>query len=494
MVSYFMLQYGVGKSAFVLVNNIIYNFFVVLAVALGLVLVYRRLIQIGYPRPRVRRLFLIIALFILPAGYVSSRAANFFYYHESLRTVDLLFELVSSESYHTFHASIMLPTVLITALLLAMRFRFRDVADAFFLYMPLSHAVGRIACFLVGCCWGRYIEWDLFGRTVGFHNPVPLYEIAYNTAIFLVLRRLHHRIYAPGAEPASLYERGKVMALYLILYGDARFITEFFRTEKVVRWGLTQAQLVMVFFVLAGSLTLLYLWLVKHLSSLDGEDLLRRVRRFSVMGFLAYFLVCFGIAAFLLRYGYVAWPLMRVDGVLEAYGRLAVYLPVFIAEVAALWFLRVSKLSVRAAFTLDPAKLTTPFFFIGALGSGVYAAALYFLTDYGIRGPAYWPPVAIFSIMNAFSEEVFFRLVCYNLLRAGGLGTLPANMAQAALYSTIHLAVGGPLFALYSFVYGLVMGEIYRKTESILPAMACHFIIDLGVIGFPLLQYCASCP
>ncbi|HDP79549.1 MAG TPA: CPBP family intramembrane metalloprotease [Spirochaetes bacterium] len=494
MVSYFMMRYGVGRDVFVLVNNIIYNFFVILAVGAGLVLVYRKLIEIGYPRDKVRRFFAIIALFILPAGYISSRAANIFYYPASLRTIDLLYELVSSESYHTFHASIMLPTVLITALLLLMKFRFSDVADAFFLYMPLSHAIGRVACFLVGCCWGRYIEWNMFGHGFGFHNPVPLYEIAYNTIIFLTLRKLHRRLYAPGAAPDTVLERGKVMALYLILYGDARFITEFFRTEQIVRWGLTQAQLVMALFVLAGSLVLFSIWLRKRLAALEDADRLAVTRRYTTAGFTAYFFFCFGAAAWLLYYGHVLWPLAPVDSLHDAYGRLLTYLPVFMLEVAALWFLRVSKIPLKPAFGMDPAKLRTPVVYIGVLGSAAYGALLYVLTDYGIRGPAYWPPVFIFSVMNAFSEEVFFRLVFYNLLRKAGMGALAANLAQAALYSTVHLAVGGPLFALYSFVYGLVMGEIYRKTESIIPAMVCHFIIDLGVIGFPLLHHCASCP
>jgi phosphatidylglycerol:prolipoprotein diacylglycerol transferase len=490
MVSYFLIKYHVNHAIFVAVTNYIYNGFVVLAVAIGLYLVYRAMLAAGHERARLLKFFGIITVFILPAGYISSRAANIFYQPRELWTFGLFWDIITSNTYHTFHASILLPAVLIIILLLLMRFRYWDVSDAFFVHIPLSNAVGRIACFLVGCCWGRQLDFSLFGLHLSFYNPVPLYEIAYNAAIYLVLRKMHARIYAPGNLNARALEGGKITALYLILYGDIRFMMEFLRTESVVAWGLTQAQLAMMAFVAVGALILIGINLRARLATMDAAARINAVRRYSAGGFVAYFFVFFGIIALLMRSGMVKWPLFPVDTVAEAYGRIPVYLPVFFLESAALLLLWKLRIPIAGAFTLRREKLLNPWFLVGIAGSLIYTVALFYLTTYSIRGAAFWPPVIIFSVLNAFAEETFFRVSFYGLLRASGAGALAANAGQAALYSVIHLAVGGPLFMLYSLAYGLVLGRMYEKTGSIIPCLICHFIIDIGVIGLPLLQYC----
>ncbi len=490
MISYLLLQYHVDHDIFVTVTNLLYNSFVVLAVATGLFLVYRKMLAIGYERARLLKFFAIIALFILPAGYASSRAANIFYHPPQMWSFGLLWDIITSNTYHTFHASIMLPAFLIIILLFIMKFRYWDVSDAFFLYIPLSNAIGRVACFLMGCCWGGPISLSLFGHPLSFYNPVPLYEIAYNIAIFLVLRKMHARIYTSGDAGARSAEGGRITALYLILYGDIRFIMEFMRTEEILAWGLTQAQLVMIGFVAIGLAILAGTALWSRLRSLNEEERARKLRYAYPAGLAVYFFIIFGLAAFLIRAGIVRWPLFPVDTVKEIYGRIPVYLPVFFLESAALWVLWRLRISIIPSFTFRWKNPLAPVFILGLAGSAAYSAVLFSVTTYSIRGAAFWPPVVIFSILNAFAEEVFFRLVLYRLLRYAGAGAPASNASQAALYSIIHLAVGGPLFAVYSLVYGGILCLIYEKTESIIPPMICHFIIDIGVIGLPLLQYC----
>ena len=269
MISYFLLKYDVEPGMFVTITNSIYNSLVVLAVLVGLFLVFRTIGTLGYEKAKVRRFFLIIALFILPAGYISSRAANIFYHPSQFWSFALLSDIVSSQSYHTFHASLVLPTIP-CAPSFAMRFRLH-ISDAFFLYIPLSNAIGRVACFLVGCCWGGPIGFSIFGFSFDFYNPVPLYDIAYNLAIFYVLGRMHRRIYTPGSTE-RMREGGKITALYLILYGDARFLIEFIRTESIVALGLTQAQIVMIVFVAIGSLILAGTALKNRFYDLSGDE------------------------------------------------------------------------------------------------------------------------------------------------------------------------------------------------------------------------------
>ncbi|HSV95918.1 MAG TPA: prolipoprotein diacylglyceryl transferase family protein [Spirochaetota bacterium] len=488
MVSHFLLKYNVDPGLFVTLTNSIYNGFVVLAVAIGLFLVYRKIGDLGYGKGRVRRFFLIIAFFILPAGFVSSRAANIFHHPSEFWSFSLFSDIVSSQSYHTFHASLVLPTVLISALLFVMRFRFWDVSDAFFLYIPLSNAIGRVACFLVGCCWGGPIGFSILGFSFDFYNPVPLYDMAYNLGIFLVLRKMHGRIYSPGS-PARMSEGGKVTALYLILYGDARFLVEFIRTESVAAWGLTQAQIVMIVFVAIGSIILAATALRNRYANLPESDKPLYGTRIAACGIVVYFAFFFIVIALLVRGGLVTWPLFPVESVIDAWRRIPSYLPVFFLEIAGLLFMMILGMSFTSAFRLDYKKLVNPWFLFGLIGSLAYTVILLGTTNYSLRGATFWPPVIVISLLNSFAEEVFFRLALYRLLRESKLGVIQAIAAQSALYSTIHLAIGGPVFFVLSFIYGMVLGLVFEKTGSIIPCIICHFIIDIGVIGMPMMMY-----
>jgi len=114
-------------------------------------------------------------------------------------------------------------------------------ADVFAPAIALGHGIGRIGCFMAGCCWG--IECDRpWGVT--FTNPVAeklvgvplnvrlhptqLYEAFAEFAIFAFL---YWRVRKPHAT-------GSIIAMYLILYSTARFIVEFFRHhEQGNLWG-----------------------------------------------------------------------------------------------------------------------------------------------------------------------------------------------------------------------------------------------------------------
>lgn len=126
-------------------------------------------------------------------------------------------------------------------------------------------------------------------------------------------------------------------------------------------------------------------------------------------------------------------------------------------------------------------------FFIGLAVSIYYCFELFVLKGFCFRGPAFWPPVLAMSLMNAAGEEVIYRLALYNLIKRAPYPIWTANIVQALAYALIHFMIAGAVFGFLSFVYGLVLGIIAERNKSIIPAFICHFIIDLGVIGMPLL-------
>ncbi len=120
-----------------------------------------------------------------------------------------------------------------------------ETLDIIFVYVPLAHAIGRMGCFLNGCCSGKPTQAFLGvifpGHSVRVH-PTQLYSSFLLLIIFLVL---------------YFYEKrkrfaGEMLCLYLIIYGAMRFSIEFLRDNPVVWGGLTMFQCISIAFVFIG--------------------------------------------------------------------------------------------------------------------------------------------------------------------------------------------------------------------------------------------------
>ena len=106
----------------------------------------------------------------------------------------------------------------------------------------LAQAVGRIGCFLNGCCFGKEtsLPWAVTFTdkncaaplNIPLH-PVQLYSSIANFLVFIVIWKLRKRCRGEGS----------LFLLYLALYSGARFITEFYRQGFTIM-GLPLAQIV----------------------------------------------------------------------------------------------------------------------------------------------------------------------------------------------------------------------------------------------------------
>lgn len=91
--------------------------------------------------------------------------------------------------------------------------------------LALAHAIGRIGCFLNGCCYGK--------RIGSFQHPTQLYEAGALLVLLALLLRMEKR----GLKP------GDLSLLYGFLYGLWRFGIEFLRADNpMVAGGLTHFQ------------------------------------------------------------------------------------------------------------------------------------------------------------------------------------------------------------------------------------------------------------
>ena len=122
--------------------------------------------------------------------------------------------------------------------------------------IALGQAIGRLGCQVSGdgdwgvvttLPWGmRYphavVEWPYQDPSIHVH-PTPLYEAAAYLGVFLFLWRRR-------TQPAP---DGTSFGWYLVLASGARFLVEFVRTNDVVAFGLTAAQMTSLALVALGA-------------------------------------------------------------------------------------------------------------------------------------------------------------------------------------------------------------------------------------------------
>ncbi len=109
--------------------------------------------------------------------------------------------------------------------------------DTFAVPVAVGVAVGRLACFTGGCCFGTptSLPWGVaFARSGDDlpRHPTQLYEAAFHLAMAAFLYGLYRR---------GLL-RGQLVKFYILTYLAYRFLTEFIRPEARVLAGLTAYQ------------------------------------------------------------------------------------------------------------------------------------------------------------------------------------------------------------------------------------------------------------
>jgi len=204
----------------------------------------------------------------------------------------------------------------------------------------------------------------------------------------------------------------------------------------------------------------------------------------TITGFILSLLLVTGVVAFLLTRKLIPWPFHGADTVFDTYGRILVYLPFAGFSFLSVLWIKGNKRPVADYFTWARFSFTFP---IGLVLSGGYSLYLFLTHNFALKGLAFVPPAVLLGFLNAFSEELLFRLVLFQLLIPLAGSWQRANLIQAVLYGFVHLFIGGPVFFLGAVGYGFLLGWITKSNESILPAIICHFIADIGAIGLPLL-------
>ena len=105
-------------------------------------------------------------------------------------------------------------------------------------FIALAHSIGRVGCFLNGCCYGRPVSWGIyFPQHYDRLIPVQLISSIDLLVIFIILRFLEERPHRPGS----------VVVYYLLFSSLERFLVEFLRNDSARNFfGFTIFQLISI--------------------------------------------------------------------------------------------------------------------------------------------------------------------------------------------------------------------------------------------------------
>ena len=155
------------------------------------------------------------------------------------------------------------------------RISFWKLSDTLTPSLILGQAIGRIGCFLNGCCYGvpTRLPWGIIfpeGSPGNFTyasqplHPTQLYQMVLNFSVFLFIW---------GRRKKGKYD-GYLFLLYLILYSGGRFLVEIWRGDSLYIWGIPlKAAQVMGILIIIGSLLVMRFLIGRHQSAAPDRRL-----------------------------------------------------------------------------------------------------------------------------------------------------------------------------------------------------------------------------
>ena len=204
--------------------------------------------RIGYP---FRQIISIVILGNL-AGYLGARAwyiVQHVFGRESYDTSGGL--LVWHNAGTVLYGWLLAGSLAFFILTKIYKISFLIIYDAFVPWILVEQLLGRLGCFVAGCCYGKPLDavWAVTNSITNQRlHPVQLYEVFYDLILFLFV------ISKKKSPP------GQKTMIYVIGYPVGRFFLEFFRGDNLpTLFHLTVPQLA------SGGilLSLFFIWLMR---------------------------------------------------------------------------------------------------------------------------------------------------------------------------------------------------------------------------------------
>ncbi|MCD5397465.1 prolipoprotein diacylglyceryl transferase [candidate division NPL-UPA2 bacterium] len=178
-----------------------------------------------------------LSLYVVVAGIVGARLYHIAFYGLSNHLCHPAEILAVWRGGLAFHGSIIGGLLAVIWFAKRQKISFWKLSDTLTPSLILGQALGRIGCFLNGCCHGipTRLPWGIIfpegspaNWEYGFQplHPTQLYQAILNLLLFLFLW---------GRRKKGKYD-GQLFLLYLILYSGGRFLVEIFRGDSLYVW------------------------------------------------------------------------------------------------------------------------------------------------------------------------------------------------------------------------------------------------------------------
>lgn len=220
-----------------------------LMVALGFFLALQVTIRLAARRGLNREIVTNLAIYCALSGLAGAKLFMILFdlkdYIDGTRA---LFSLSTLQAAGVFQGGLILAVIVAFWYMQRQSMPPLTTADAFAPGVALGHAIGRLGCLSVGCCWGLVCDrpW-----AIKFHNPeaealtgVPLNVPLHPTQLYESIAELllFGFLYWRHGKP---HREGEILGLYLVLSSALRFWIEFYRFHAQELpmggpWSLTQ--------------------------------------------------------------------------------------------------------------------------------------------------------------------------------------------------------------------------------------------------------------
>ncbi len=237
-----------------------YDALVILGMLAGLSLCYWRARRAGLGGGRVVAGGVGIILVSLAGSRLGNVLIDLGYYISNWREI---FSVYGTG----FQGGLLAGVLAVFGLARYLRVSFWRLADLFAPGLVLGQAIGRVGCFLNGCCYGRPTDSFLgvylpgWGTGWTYRYPTQLMHSAANLLILAVLLRVDRR------KPCE----GFTFLLYAVLYSTQRLLIDFLRETGPVVGGVRATEVVSVATILVAGAMLGWRWTRARSSAGEGE-------------------------------------------------------------------------------------------------------------------------------------------------------------------------------------------------------------------------------
>lgn len=260
------------------INIYSYGVMVAIAFIVGIVIAARRAKQLNEDPQNILDLCLYLMISSIAGARICYVVTNWDYYRNNLFEIVLL-----NRGGLVFYGGVIFAIVTAVSYLKLKKLRVWNYLDILTPSLAIGHALGRIGCFLNGCCYGR-IVWnahlkflgirfpqvteltDTFSERIigspayidqlnqGFVKPTDLYslpvyptqlfETGFNIVIFFILLHMFKK---------RRFE-GQIWWAYTMMYAVSRFLVEFVRGDNPIipATGMTLSQNLAIIFFITG--------------------------------------------------------------------------------------------------------------------------------------------------------------------------------------------------------------------------------------------------